>query len=123
MTRESLATMSAGGEVALLGWPGATTCDALSAVARAIGAPPLPACALQSARAAAVAQLVMRSGWRRCVIPPAPLRSECRAAQLEVTKALRTAAVHTAAHSDDTALSHHGEHGYPPPAMTRMTDE
>ncbi|CAH0600120.1 unnamed protein product [Chrysodeixis includens] len=62
------------------GQAAAAVCGALVAAARALRRPRPAACAAGEARAAAVARLAARLGWRRALLPPAPPRSECAAA-------------------------------------------
>lgn len=109
MTRETLTAMTGGSAVAVVGWPGAAACDALSATARALSVPRPPVCALPSARAAAVARLAARLGWRRATLPATPPRSECRAALREVARTLAAAGLTTSSaltSSDSDELPH-----------------
>ncbi|XP_045509036.1 uncharacterized protein LOC123704653 isoform X2 [Colias croceus] len=94
ITRNSLATLGAGGMCVYVGWPGGEACTAASAAARALRLAPPAACAAPDARASVLAVLARRLHWRRARLEPdAAVSTECKKAIDRIETALLAAGV------------------------------
>ncbi|XP_028038507.1 uncharacterized protein LOC114249220 isoform X1 [Bombyx mandarina] len=85
VTRRAVSTLTDGGLVEIIGWPGAAVCESISVTASVLRRPQPASCLRLKAQAAAVAELARRLRWSRALLPRAPPSSDCEAALRELT--------------------------------------